>query len=257
MHAKTTHRTAAFVLRALDYGESDRIVTFYTEDFGKLKGIAKGAKRSKRRFVNALEPFSCLEVLFSRRGRNALALIEDCTPIRHYASVRADLERTLVASYLIDLADQFTPEGKTETEIYRLLAGFLDLVSEGPISEHLRRFFELRLLKLTGYEPVLDRCLSCRAPLDPQRTYRFFPQDGGVKCGRCGGDPYDALPISIGALRTLLLGKEMALDKLSRLTVSPQAAREMQAVLATFIRHHLGRDLKSLQVLNEIRKLCG
>jgi len=176
MHAKTTHRTAAFVLRVLDYGESDRIVTFYTEDFGKLKGIAKGAKRSRRRFANALEPFSCLEILFSRRGRDGLALIEDSTPICHYASLRADLERTLIASYLIDLTDQFTLEGKRQADIYRLLAGFLDLVAQGPALESLWRFFELRLLKLTGYEPVLDRCLACRSLLDPDQSYQFVPR---------------------------------------------------------------------------------
>ena len=85
MHAKTTHRTAAFVLRVLDYGESDRIVTFYTEDFGKLKGIAKGAKRSRRRFANALEPFSCLEILFSRRGRTQPDRGLPPTAIRHAA----------------------------------------------------------------------------------------------------------------------------------------------------------------------------
>ncbi|HOD27969.1 MAG TPA: DNA repair protein RecO [Syntrophales bacterium] len=256
MHAKTTLRTAAFVLRVLDYGESDRIVTFYTEDFGKLKGIAKGAKRSRRRFANALEPFSCIEILFSRRGRDGLALIEDSTPICHYASVRADLERTLIASYLIDLTDQFTLEGKRQADIYRLLAGFLDLVAQGPALESLWRFFELRLLKLTGYEPVLDRCLACRSLVDPDQSYQFVPREGGLKCGRCGTATYDALPISIGTIRTLLLGRDLDLAKLPRLVVSPQTARESQAVLTAFIRHHLGRDLKSMQVVSEIRKLC-
>jgi len=255
MHAKTSHRTAAFVLHTLDYGESDRIVTFYTADFGKLKGIAKGARRSKRRFVNALEPFSCLEILFSRRGRDTLALIEDCTPICHYETVRADLESTLVASYLIDLTDQFTPEGKRQTDIYQLLEGFLALVAEGRSSEGLWRFFELRLLKLTGYEPVLDRCLSCLVPLKPEESYHFAVREGGLKCRRCCENPYDTLPISLGTIRTLLLGKEMDLGKLHRLVISPQAARESRTILAAFIRHVLGRELKSVNVLNEIRRL--
>ena len=64
---KSAQKTKAIVLRSIDYGESDRILTFLTDDFGKLKGIAKGARRSRRRFANALEPFSLSTLHFSRR----------------------------------------------------------------------------------------------------------------------------------------------------------------------------------------------
>jgi DNA repair protein RecO (recombination protein O) len=96
--ARTLQQTEAIVLRVIDYGESDRIVTFCTADFGKIRGIAKGARRSRKRFVNTLEPFSCSRVHFSRRGPDTLALIEGCDVLSHFPGIRADLEKTLAAS---------------------------------------------------------------------------------------------------------------------------------------------------------------
>src|SRR5512139_777880 len=101
MNARQLYQTEAIVLRLLDYGESDRIVTFCTADFGKIRGIAKGARRSRKRFANALEPFSFSRIRFSRRRPENLALIEDCDGLCHFPSIRNDLEKTLAASYMI------------------------------------------------------------------------------------------------------------------------------------------------------------
>jgi len=96
--ARETHKTAGFVLRSLQYGESDLIVTFYTREFGKIKGIAKGAKRSRKRFANVFEPFSLTQIIFSRRNRDSLAFIDACDILDHFAAIRMDLEKTLTAS---------------------------------------------------------------------------------------------------------------------------------------------------------------
>ena len=112
MNTRVVHKSPAIVLHGLDYGESDRIVTFYTHDFGKLKGIAKGARRSRKRFSNALEPFSYGNIIFSKKGRGTLALIEGIDIINHHAKIREDLGNTLMSSYLIELIDKFTLEGK-------------------------------------------------------------------------------------------------------------------------------------------------
>src|SRR4030043_1800431 len=121
MTARTQHRTEAIVLRLMDYGESDLIVTFCTAECGKRRGIAKGARRSRKRFANALEPFSRLQILFSRRRPESLALIESCDVLSHFPAIRADLEKMVAASYLIDLTDQFTPEEKTNEGLFQLL----------------------------------------------------------------------------------------------------------------------------------------
>jgi DNA repair protein RecO (recombination protein O) len=227
-------RTEAIVLRAIDYGESDRIVTFCTADFGKIRGIAKGARRSRKRFANA---------------------IEGCDVLSHFPGIRSDLEKTLAASCLIDLTDHFTPEDKKSAASFCLLLDFLRLLEETAFTETLLRFFEIRLLRISGYDPVLDHCISCKTPIGNQAAYRFDAAKGGLTCNVCGPVRQDAIPASLGTIRTLLLGREMEIGRLGCLLLSGQSADESRRLLAHFIRHILGRELKSVHVLNEIRRL--
>ena len=255
MNTKVVHKTQALVIHALDYGESDRILTLYSQDFGKLKGIAKGARRSKKRFPNALEPLSYCNIIFSRKGRGTLALIEGCDVINHHANIRSDLERTLLSSYLTELVDKFTLEGKKNGDLFGLLLTFLGLVDGGLCCEALTRFFEIRLLKLAGYEPVLDRCMVCKRPLGEETTYHFIINAGGLRCNNCHRDDHDSLSISLGTIKTLLLGKEIDTARIGRITLSDQTAQESRNVLHCFIHHILGKEIKSFLVLNDIQKM--
>jgi len=255
MNTRVMHKSPAIVLYALDYGESDRIITFYTSEYGKLKGIAKGARRSKKRFSNALEPFSYGNIIFSKKGRGTLSLIEGCDVVNHHANIRGELEHTLISSYLIELIDKFTLEGKKNTELFQLLLNFLGLIDTGNSSDALIRFFEIRLLKLTGYEPVLDRCLVCRQPLIEKTSYYFITREGGLKCTTCCRNNSGSLQVSLGTIRTLLLGKEIDLEEINRIIVSDQMEKESRNILVSFIYHLIGKEFKSLHVLNEIRKM--
>jgi DNA repair protein RecO (recombination protein O) len=261
MIPKHSNKASGIVLRSLDYGESDRIITFYTDDFGKLTGIAKGARRSKKRFPNTLELFSCSNILFSKRSRGRLALIENCNVTNHYPGIRSDLEKTLLASYFIDLTNQFTQEGKKNLKLFQLLQDFLGIVDTGNSSEIIARLFELHLLKLKGFEPVLDRCVTCKRSLDEiEEVYHnkpllFNPDMGGVKCPGCSLDNRNSIPISLETIKILLMGKEMEIGKIHQLSLSGQAAEESKEILAGFIQHLLGKELKSLTVLSEIRKM--
>jgi len=255
MTKRALHRTSSFVLRFIDYGESDRIVTFYTDRSGKLKGIAKGARKSKRRFLNAIEPFCHSTVLYSRRTKEGLALIENCDVINHYPAIREDLERTMVASCFIELIDQFTIEGRRVPGLFKLLGDFLGLIEGGNGIEETLRFFELRLLKVTGYEPALERCVKCGTPLDTIKFPFFCPADGGIKCSDCERDRFDSLPVSAGTLKMLSMAIKMDTDRIHRLVLSKRAMRESGDILRLFIRHILGREPKSLQVFNQIKNM--
>jgi DNA repair protein RecO (recombination protein O) len=186
-----------------------------------------------------------------------LALIEGSDVICHFPGIRGDLEKTLGASYLIDLTDQFTLEDKKSTELFLLLKAFLYLIEQGPVREALLRFFEIRLLRHSGYDPHLEQCLVCKTPLQDEASYRFSPTDGGLTCHLCHPNGRDAMPVSLGTIRTLLLCRDMAIDRLDRLLLSEQSCVESRRLLAAFIRHILGKEPKSLHVLNDIRRLKG
>jgi DNA repair protein RecO (recombination protein O) len=255
MNTRTSHKTEAILLRSLDYGESDRIVTFYTRDYGKLRGIAKGARRSRKRFANTLELFCRSQIVFSRRGRDSLALVEESRVHHHFEQIRQNLEKTLMASYLIDLTDQFTLEDKKNVELFELLNDFLGQIDGADCAEALLRFFEVRLLTCVGYQPVLDRCVACQAPLNGDDIYQFHVRAGGIRCGACRQTGEASLPVSPGTVKTLLMSRDMDPAKMNRLLMSEQSVHESRQIMMHFIRHLLGKELKSLQVFHQIRKI--
>lgn len=253
---RESHKTSGFVLRTLSYGESDLIITFYSPDLGKFKGIAKGAKRSKKRFANVFEPFSLTEIIFSRKSRDMLALIESCDIIDHYHDIRLDMEKTLIASYFIELTDHFSPEGKKNEKVFELLRDFLLILGKEKSTDATVRFFEMRLLKLAGFEPALENCIVCKTPVTNGNYYYFHASEGGIKCSACAKPHRYEQPISAGTVRTLLLGKDMDIDKIKLFTLTDSLAIESRSILIGFIAYVLGREVKSLKVMEQVRKLC-
>ncbi|PKN20352.1 MAG: DNA repair protein RecO [Deltaproteobacteria bacterium HGW-Deltaproteobacteria-6] len=256
MSTRESHKAAGFVLKSLSYGESDLIITFYSREFGKIKGIAKGAKRSKKRFANVFEPFSLTNIIFSRKNRDALAFIESCDIIDHYSPIRQDLEKTLTASYFIDLTDHFSPEGKSNDDLFMLLADFLTLLVRENVSDAAIRFFEMRLLKITGFEPSLTACVNCKTPVTNGKIYYFFPKEGGITCAACARPERYDQSVSAGTVRTLLLGKDMDIEKMKMVSMPESLACESRNILCGFITHVLGKEVKSLKVMEQVRRYC-
>lgn len=250
--ARAIDRVRGYVLACRDYGESDRIVTLLTSEKGKFKGIAKGARKSRRRFANAIELFCLSSILVSRRRPEGLHLIEECDVINHYPAIRGDLEKALAASCFCELADLFSAEEKPGPRLFNHLKGFLDLLETGPFSESLLRLFELRLLSLAGYEPALEGCSGCGSPLDRNRGVSFIPEEGGSRCERCHASESAGVSLSPGTVQTLVTGKTIALDKVRRLSFTGQALRESDAMLSRFIRHILGREPRSMRVYRDV-----
>ncbi len=254
MVGRNVQKTRAIVLRTLDYGESDRIITFISADLGKLKGIAKGARRSRRRFVNALELFCLSDILFSRGARGGLYFIEGADVITHHPGIREDLGKTLLATYFSELVEGFSAEGKKNEELFRLLEDFLALLDREDPRTGIERFFEMKLLKLTGYDLHIGSCLACGKPLDEIADPAFIAAEGGIRCRSCLRNAAAALPVSPGTLKTLIAGSRADLPMVSRLVLSDRAERESRAVLGAIIEHLLGRAVRSLKVLDDMRK---
>ena len=118
----TTH---AIVIRSLNYGESDKIVTFFTQDFGKLKGIAKGARRSKKRFQNALGLFSHLRLLFFDKEGMGLVRAESCDILHSFPKIKEDLKKIFYGNYYLELVNEMAGEREVNREVFELLLSSL------------------------------------------------------------------------------------------------------------------------------------
>jgi DNA repair protein RecO (recombination protein O) len=245
-------KTSAIVIKTLDYGESDRILTFYTSDFGKIKGIAKGAKRSRRRFSNALELFTFSRLIFFDKRESGLARIEGCDIVDTFPAIREDVRKIAFGCYLAELVDAMTAEREPNPHLFSMVRTFLSLLSEGQAEPQILRLFEARLLSLLGYRPELSRCLRCDETFERAGQAHFSVNKGGLLCERCSHGYGDLIPISLGTAKILHVAMAIDLSKVGRLKFSSQALRESEAILTQFIQYHINKELKSKKFLEDL-----
>src|SRR5512138_1977597 len=140
------YKTPALILHTLPYGEADQIVTLYTLDFGKVKGFAKGAKRSRKRFGARLEIGSYVQATFFEKETSDLVRLSHCDLIRAFEGLREDIQRLAWASYFIELVKEMTAEKIQNKPLFRLLISCLHLIDEGSLKQEVQRVFEIRFL---------------------------------------------------------------------------------------------------------------
>ncbi len=202
--------TPAFVLRTRPYGESDLIVTFITERHGKLTGIGKGARNSRRRFPGTLQPFLHVRLSFQQRPATDLAFLLRSELIEAMRGITGDLDRYAAGCYVLDLTDRMVLGQESSAEVYGLVREALALLAGGAAIDPLLRALELHLLRASGYAPAFDRCRRCGTPAD---TALFLAVErGGLLCRRCVPPGERVLPIGAetAALLTRLAVRPLA-----------------------------------------------
>jgi len=241
----------AIVLLVRDHGESDKIVTLYTLAHGKIVVIAKGAKRSKKRFVNKLEPFSLLNIQFATGTRSSLMRLDQAELLAPYPSLRESYDLYLAASLLCELVLHWTREHDSDEELFRLLAwGLAGLTTEKSAVKTII-FFHIKMMDILGYRPFLDGCVDCGIFAAGKGPYRFSTLRNGLVCSSCKpafSDP--TLPLSIETVQLLRKAQDMEQGKLDRLFFSQTATREALALLKRYDNHLLQRELHSWNFLS-------
>jgi DNA repair protein RecO (recombination protein O) len=244
--------TAAIVLRARDYAESDRIVTLLTLCFGKLSGIAKGAKASRRRFERKLEPFSCVTLFFRRRPFGQLVFITraEAGPTAH-PLVENDLGKIALGSYMLELADALTSEEAEATGAYQVLTEALATLSAGPASVALRHAYELKLLRVTGYGLEFARCRRCGNAIASETAALYFVVSrGGIVCSRCRPEaPEGAVRLDAASAMALARLDQAPLQEVPALPSGNEAAG---LALDRFLGSILDRRLRSAEFLDSL-----
>ena len=163
------------MLRSWAYGESDKIVSFLTRDFGKIRGIAKGAKRSRKRFLNVLEPFTLVQLRFHQRSNSPLAFVHACDWVYVFREMTRTLGKIAHASYLVEITDELTRDGDESLSLFTHLRDGLRFLEGNEASTEFLTAFELTLLRLAGYQPTLEHCQRCGAD---GREEGFSPRHG-------------------------------------------------------------------------------
>lgn len=250
--APHSYRVEAVVLRHSDWGEADRILTLFTLQNGKIRAIAKGARKVKSRKAGHLEPVTRVSLQLAKS--RDLDIITQAETIEPYLEIKEDLLRFGTASHVIELVDRFSREEGENRALYQLL---VDTLRRIQLEEDLfiaTRFFELRLLELAGYRPELFYCVNCGKVVQAEDQF-FSLEKGGVLCPSCGRNDPESRVVSLNALRYLRHLQRSNYLEATRAAPAEAVRHEMESLLAADLEHFLGSRLRSREFLQKIKDL--
>lgn len=244
-------RVEAVVLKHYDYGEADRMLTIYTRQQGKLRALAKGARKIRSRKAGHVEPFTHVSLLLAK-GRNWY-IVSQAEAINTYNALREDLETIGYASYIIELLDKFTYEEEENNGLYRLLVNTLTRLNRGDELTVLLRYYEIRLLDLLGFRPELQNCVVSGEKIKAEDQY-FSAALGGIINPENGQGHSGAVPISMRALKYLRHFQRSIYQDALRAQVAPEVQRELEILMQHYLTYLLERGLNSPSFLRKVRQ---
>jgi len=244
-------KSEAIILRTKDFGESDLIVTVFSSLYGNLKGIAKGARRSSKRFVNSLTTFSLVNLAFSERRSGDLVLLESCELIEGFPEIRSDYNLLLKASYMVELTEILFPSNVQSSEMFQLLKFGLGSLSEKQNTEEIMIIFQARAMKTGGFGINLSKCSLCTRPYKGKGRALFHPPSGSIVCLGC--EKESVLNPGMGPKTVQVLADFQSTDPslLQNVQCDDVIITELKKVLMMHVEHRLGKRLKSAKYLDK------
>lgn len=241
------------VLNTTAFGESDKVVTIFCQDLGRITAIAKGAFKSQKRFVNKLEP--CSQLLFfyqPPRSGSGLFFLKEAELLDARIHIRQDYRRYVAAAYFCELLLLLTREQDPDEPLYTLLCGILDLLNHSEQPLRIMPLAILHLLSILGYQPALAQCSRCQQPIAAQRRYFFLPGCGCLLCSHCQPEATPAPRLSLQTIRILLSALSLPQNRLYRLHLNRQNLIEAAEALHGYTLHLVQRDIHAYAPFREL-----
>jgi DNA repair protein RecO (recombination protein O) len=249
-----SQRVEAIVLRHSDWGEADRMLGLFTRELGKVRAVAKGARKARSRKAGHLEPFTRVSLLLAR-GRDAW-IVTQAEAVEPHLALREDLVRVGYAAYVVELLDRFTYEEGENVALYRLLTETLQRLDTEPAAAFCVRYYEMRLLDQVGFRPQLQTCMHCGGEIQAEDQF-FSAEQGGVICPRCGPGMLGSRTVSVGALRILRHLQRSSYIEAHRLPLSITTDRELENLMQHYLTYLLERGLNSPAFLRRVRSTAN
>ena len=246
-----TFRSEGVVLRRTNFGEADRLLTLYTQDFGKIKAVAKGARKPQSRKTGHVELFMRTNFLFGK-GRD-IAVITQAEMVEAYELLRRDLVHTTYAAYVVELLDRFTPEEDKQRPIYALLCDALSWLVTAEDLLLVARYYELRLLSLSGYQPQLFRCVHSEESIVEENQF-FSAELGGLVKPAFQDVDRRAMPISALGVKVLRYLQTRDWGTVQSLRLKRPLHRELENIMHYYLTYILEHNLKSVDFLRRLRE---
>ena len=238
----------AIVLRSYPLQEADLLVTFFTRAEGKVRGVARAAKKSKKRFGGALEPLTRVVVYYEDREGRELARIDSCEVLESPLTSAVDYARAVALGHVAELLDELLPDREANDAVFRLASAVLGRMTAGAVWMPVT-YFELWLARLTGLLPDLSECIVCGARLNGDRAWFHAMADGLM----CADDR--RLASSEMSVESRALAAEMFRGPLERFTAQPwpkERGADLRKFLVQTLERHLERKLVTAAMLEKL-----
>ena len=251
-YRSTIFETKAVVIKHIPLGEADRLVTFFSEKFGKVRAIARGVRRYKSKMSGHLDTLN-LVVISVGKGKG-IDVITDVDTLDDHSKIKGDLKNISLATYLSELVESVSMEESPNEELFDVFVSTLNKLPDLDKYAEVLRYFEIKLLEYSGFAPELNNCLECFEPLSPADHY-FSIDSGGLICFTCGrlsgNSKFSIKKNTIKVFRYFQKSSEE--DSLS-LMVPQTNVDELGYILNQYIKHVVGKDIKSTNFLDLILK---
>lgn len=233
-------KATAVVLRTVEFSETSLVVTAFTREFGKIRGLAKGARRLKGPFESALDLLALCRIVFLRKSSEALDLLTEARLLRRFRPAGRDLASLYAAYYVAELLGELTDDYDPHPELFDLADQTLAALSAGePVANRVLRF-ELGALRLLGHLPSLDACVGCGASVPPAGRVPFGMVDGGVLCANCRPGKQEVVLVTAGSLRTMAQLGDLESPAWQRLVIDHRSRGELRGLLNRYVCSLLG-----------------
>lgn len=243
-------KTEAIILKTIPLRSSSLIVTFFTKNFGKVRGVVKGVREERQNRSSLYELFTRVEIVFYEKMRTDLHLISEASFVDTYESIRTRLEPLTYASYFTELVDETTEVHDPHPELFDLLDFSFRYLSSLP-GERLSRLFEIKLLGEIGWLPYLDGCVVCENT-SIEKGF-FSARQGALLCEQCVKNFPDARPLGREALAIMRYYSKHDLEESLRFNVSKTSEDELAGFMNRFFMERLSKPFKSRQFLEKIK----
>jgi len=241
-------QSEAIVLRSYPLREADLLVTLFTRAEGKLRGVAKAAKRSKKRFGGALEPLTYVRLYWEERERQELARLDSCEVLESPLADEVDYPRAVALGYIAEVLDDVLPDREASDAMFRLALSVLGHLRAGAIWMPLT-YFDLWAVRLVGLLPELGECIACGSVLNGHRAW-FHPLADGLMCA-----VHKRLASSEMSAESRGIAAEMFRQPVESFVGAPwprQRGADLRKFLAQRIERHLEKKLVTARMLEKI-----
>ena len=241
-----TEKTRAIVLRVVEFSETSCVVTLFTEDFGKVGALAKGARRPKGPFEGALDLLALVRIVFLRKSSDALDLLTEAKLERRFRCAQRDLARLYAGYYVAELLTELTEPGDPHRELFQAADATLFALDAGAPLDETVLAFELVALREAGHQPSLEQCAVCGRSVAADKRVHFGMTVGGVLCDECRPGRRGIVSVSgdvIEALRKATEGQSQ---------IDPAIRGELRAVMGNYFAHLLGHRLRMTEFLGAL-----